>query len=451
MQPDPWLWGALFLAVLLLGFMHQLSRLETAVLNARRSKLALLEHDPRVEAAVAVIDAPDQFQTSAHLAKSLCESLVYALAALIGMQVVLLVRGLAVPESLSKLLELVWPGVLGGAVVTYLLVTLFAEVLPKCWAAGDAERILLGSSGFIRAFTLAFSPVYWLTCAIARALARSTGSDPLATARAAHSEEEIKLLVEGSAEEGVLEEEEKELIHSIFEFTETVVRQIMIPRIDIRSVSVDTPLDDVVREAMGSGHSRLPVYEGTLDKVVGIIHVKDLLPYLVEGLREISIRALMREPYFVPEAKKIDQLLQEFRTHKTQLAIVVDEFGGTSGLVTIEDVLEEIVGEIEDEYDREVHPAADSSAPGEGALVDGRMTIDDVNEELGLSIPTEDNDTIAGFVFGLFGHPPTVGERVSYDGLEFVAEAVDGLRLNKVRIIHRRPEAPAEEPVTSRG
>jgi putative hemolysin len=448
MEPDPWLWGALSLAGVLVGFMNVLSRLETAVINTRRSRLLAIENDPRVSKAEAIIEAPEQFQTSAHLAKSLCESILYAAAALVGIQASLMARGERLPDSIQEMLALVWPGILGGAVITYLIVTVIGEALPKSWATRDPERILVRATGFISVFSLLFGPVRWGTSLLARLLARSTGADPVLTARAAHSEEEIKLLVEGSAEEGVLEEEERQLIHSIFEFTETVARQIMVPRIDVRSVSVETPLNDVVRAAMSTGHSRLPVYEGTLDKVVGVIHVKDLLPYLVEGLNGISIRELMRSPFFVPEAKKIDELLQEFRAHKSQLAVVVDEFGGTSGIVTVEDVLEEIVGEIEDEYDRESHPAAVSTAHEEGALVDGRMTIDDVNDELGLTLPTENYDTLGGLVFSLFGHPPEVGEQVAYDGVEFVAETVEGLRISKVRIIVRQPEPEPEHAPT---
>jgi putative hemolysin len=440
MDPDPWLSGALGLSLLALCFIAVLSALETAVISARRSRLATLSDTVEVSAATAVIDEPDRFLGSAHLAKSLCESLVYACAGLIGLELAILAPPEPFPGSLGELLAQAWPGILLGAVTAYFAVTLLGESLSKALATRNPERILIRWAGFIRVFTLVFAPVRWLTGHAARFLTAVTGAGPALTARAAHSEEEIKLLVEGSAEEGVLEEEEKEMIHSIFEFTDTVVRQIMTPRIDIHSVSVETPLNDVVQEAMECGHSRLPVYEGTNDNVVGVIHVKDLLPYLVNGQRSISIRELMRAPFFVPEGKKIDELLQEFRSHKSQIAVVVDEFGGTSGLVTIEDVLEEIVGEIEDEYDQEVHPAAEAAPTGEGTLVDGRMPIDDVNEELGLEVPEGDYDTIGGFVFSLFGRPPEVGESVMHEDMEYVIEARDGLRIGRIRVISRERE-----------
>jgi putative hemolysin len=436
---DPWLGGSLILALLLLLGIAGLSGVETAVLNARRSRLG---EGPRAEGAAAILESPEQFQTSAHLAKSLCESVLYAAAALAGLGVA--VQGRWEPAPLGDTLATAWPGVVVGALLGYLTVTLLGEAIPKALAARQPEEMLMRSAAFIRAFTLAFTPMLWLTRTLGRFLAATAGADAAITSRAAHSEEEIKLLVEDSAEEGVLEEDEKEMIHSIFEFTDTVARQIMTHRTDVHSVSVDCPLADVVALAVDTGHSRFPVYENTLDTVVGVVHVKDLLPHLLPrraGAPRKSIRELTRPPYFVPEGKKIDELLQEFRRQKSQLAIVVDEYGGTSGLVTVEDVLEEIVGEIEDEYDTEER--TDEVVPTEnGALVDARMPLDDFNERFETELSTEENDTVGGFVFSLFGRPPEVGERVTHEHLEFVVEELDGLRLSRLRIL---AAAAAEE------
>jgi magnesium and cobalt exporter, CNNM family len=450
MDADPWLGGALAVSFLLLLSTAVLSSLETAVLNARRSRLSQIGQGRRIRTAEAILDGPEHFQTSAHLAKSLCEAVLYGAAALIGLDLAILGPPAPFPTSLQDLLEEAWAGLLLGAVAAYFAVTLLGEAIPKSLAVRNPERLLVRWAGFIQVFTLLFTPVRWVTTRLGRALALSAGTDLAQASRAAHSEEEIRLLVEDSAEEGVLEEDEKEMIHSIFEFTDTVARQVMVPRIDIHSISVDVSLEDAVRMVLESGHSRLLVYEGTLDTVVGVVHAKDLLPHLATNNRNVPIRDLMREPFFVPEGKKIDELLQEFRTHKSQLAIVVDEFGGTSGLVTIEDVLEEIVGEIEDEYDVEEHPGTEVSETGEGVLVDARMTIDDVNEELGLNLPHGDYDTLGGFVFALFGRPAHAGERIAYDGIEFVAEALEGLRLIKIRVLRRAPTTEAEaaeEPV----
>jgi len=472
MESDPWLLIAGSAAALILGIMATLSAWETAVLNARRSRLSQLSLGSAAAAAEAIIEAPERFQASAHLAKSLCESLLYANAALIGLLSWLKFSAHALPapmlarlaswsapgaESPTRrslaplLLELLahaWPALIAAAVLAFLLVTLFGETLPKALATRNPELLVVRASGPIRVFTFLFTPFLSITRQMAQILARSTGTDPALHTRAAHSEEEIKLLVEGSAEEGVLEEEEKEMIHSIFEFTDKVARQVMVPRIDIEGISVEATVDDLVNQVLESGYSRLPVYDTTLDTVVGVIHVKDLLPQLVRGERNLPIRRLMRDPYFVPEGKALDELLHEFRRQKSQLAIVVDEFGGTSGLVTVEDVLEEIVGEIEDEYDVDEHPAMEASISGEGSLVDARMSITGVNEELGLEVPEGDYETLGGFVFSLLGRAPEVGDRVRHENLEFVVEAMEGRRLVKIGlIVHEPVDESAEEPV----
>jgi CBS domain containing-hemolysin-like protein len=444
MQYDPWLLGAAGALALLLIGMGLLSSLETAVLNARRARLSQLPEDARRAAAEAVLDAPEHFQTSAHLAKSLAESVVYALAALMGLDLRLAAQPGGVPNTVHGLLEHAWSGILAGAVLAFLVVTIFAETLPKVVAARAPEQRLLRWAGFIRIFTLVFMPVRVTTAHLARGLALGTGVVPHLTPRGAHSEEEIKLLVEDSVEEGVFEQEEKEMIHSVLELGDTVARQIMVPRIDVSSVDVEASVQDVVRTAMESGHSRFPVYEGTLDTVVGVVHVKDLLPRLLGGEGHANVRGLMRAPYYIPEGKKLDELLREFRKHNSQLAIVVDEFGGTSGVVTVEDVLEEIVGEIQDEYDAQEHvPDAHTEEPGRAPLVDARMTIADVNDLLKLELPEDEYDTLGGLVFGLLGRPAELGERLPFGNVEFVVEDMDGLRLLKIRVEKRAEEDAA--------
>jgi putative hemolysin len=439
MGGDQWLIGALIAGGVFLAGIAWLSALETAVRNARRSRLGELN-----PAAEALIEDSEQFRTSAHLAKSLCESLWYAVTAFVGMELAIGRHAGNLPDYLGDLLMRSWPGILLGALVGYFCVTLFGETFPKVLAARNPERVLIRNAGLIRIFVLLFTPVWWVTCRLGRLLAKAAGTDTTGVSRAAHSEEEIKLLVEGSAEEGVLEQEEKEMIHSIIEFTDTVARQVMVPRIDISAVSVDASIEDVVNEVIASGHSRLPVYENTPDNVLGVVHIKDLLGPLANH-EAISIREAMREPYFIPEGKKLDELLQDFRRQKSQLAIVVDEFGGTSGIVTVEDVLEEIVGEIEDEYDVEEHPNTQLVETEDGAIVDARMTLADVNEELCLDLPPGDYDTVGGFVFSLFGRPPELGEQVSWGNTHFLVEALDGLRLQRIRVVRVTPEGD-EEP-----
>ena len=426
--------GAVVGALLLL--ICVLSMLETAVINARRSRLAQFGSDREIVAAESILENPERFQASAHLGKSLCEALLYASTAILAVRWVEITWPSENLTDIKLLMKGGWLFVLGAMVLAYFFVTLIGETWAKLLAARAPERMLMASAQLIRGYTLFFAPMLWLMSRIARSFVSSTNPDPLSTARAAQSEEEIKLLVEEGAEEGVLEQEEKEMIHSIIEFTDKIARQVMIPRTEVDCVPVDATFEEVLSCAMKSGHSRLPVYEGTLDNVVGVIHAKDLLKAVMDERKDGVLQRMMREPYFVPEAKKLDELLQEFRRSKSQIAIVVDEFGGTSGVVTVEDVLEEIVGEIQDEYDEdEEEPLAHPDVEGTGGLVDGRMTIDDVNEKLDLKLPEGDYDTIAGFVFSLFGRPPAPGESITYENHAFVIEAVDGLRIDKIRIV----------------
>jgi putative hemolysin len=213
----------------------------------------------------------------------------------------------------------------------------------------------------------------------------------------------------------------------------------MTPRIDIKSAEVNTPITKLVNLIVDCGHSRIPLYEGTVDNIVGIIHAKDLLPALATGNIGINLRSMMRRIGHVPENKPVDELLTEFRRSKSQIVVVQDEYGGTAGLVTVEDLLEEIVGEIQDEYDVE-QPRILRDENGR-AEVDARLRIDDVNDEIGLNLASEDFDTIGGFVFGLFGHMPAQNETIEYGDLIFTITQADGRRVYRLAIEKRQEEA----------
>ncbi|MBM3459484.1 MAG: DUF21 domain-containing protein, partial [Armatimonadetes bacterium] len=272
MLVDPWICGLAGAAAGFLGLMAYLSALETAVLSARRSRLAQAGPEKRAAAADAFLNSPEGFQGSSLLAKSLCEAGAYGAALLLGLG---LPGNPAEAVRPSEWVARNWGGGVAGLAVSYFVVVLVGQTLPKSMATRNPERILLGSLAFLQVFTLLWKPLLWVTRSLGRTLAQSTGTEPALTARAAHSEEEIKLLVEGSAEEGVLEEEEKEMIHSVIEFTDTVARQVMVPRTDVDCIRADATVDEAVRLVLDTGHSRIPVYEGTLDHVVGVLHVKD--------------------------------------------------------------------------------------------------------------------------------------------------------------------------------
>ncbi len=252
------------------------------------------------------------------------------------------------------------------------------------------------------------------------------------------TERELQELIEESEETGIINEEEGEMLSSIFEFGETIVREVMIPRTDMVVCSIDAPVAEILETVIRSGHSRIPVYEGTVDSVVGVIYAKDLLRYWGRPLEQVALRKLMRKPYFIPETKLIEELLREFRHSRVHLAVVVDEYGGTSGLITIEDLLEEIVGDIQDEYDSEeewLEVQEDGSI-----LVDGRLNLEELEEHFDLELPREKYDTVAGFLSHLAGHIPSAGEEVRSHGLVLKVLSSDERRIDRL-LVRRDAEA----------
>jgi CBS domain containing-hemolysin-like protein len=258
------------------------------------------------------------------------------------------------------------------------------------------------------------------------------------------SEEEIRAMAEAGSEEGAIEEGEKEMIHSIFEFGDTVVREVMTPQPDIVAVNASSSLDEVLDLVIRHGYSRIPVYAEDRDEIIGIVYAKDVLRELHSGQDGRSLQELARRAYFVPESKKVADLLREMQQEKVHVAIVVDEYGSIAGLVTLEDLLEEIVGEIADEYDREepqVEPAGDGRY-----RVNARLPVDELNELLEAELPDDEWDTVGGLMMGILGRLPTQGEKVEFEGLRFTAERVQGRRISKV-LIERLPKraVPVEE------
>ena len=284
-------------------------------------------------------------------------------------------------------------------------------------------------SGASRVLRPLFFAIAGLFVSIAQVFARAAGGG-VSLRRSNTMENEIRSLVESGGESGEFEEEETELIHSVFEFKETIAREVMTPRIDVDSASIDINPYDLVELIQTSGHSRIPMFEGTDDEIVGIIHAKDLLVTMLRG-KPVNLRSLMRPALYVTENKSIHDLLADMRHFRTQLAVVKDEYGGTSGIVTIEDIIEELVGEIQDEYDNEDPTVSETL---NGFIVEGKTHVDDVNEEIGSNFESEDFDTIGGYVFGLFGRQPKQGEWIDDGTYQFTVTETDGKRIGKVRI-----------------
>lgn len=350
--------------------------------------------------------------------------------------------------------------------IAFVLVTLLialasivvGELVPKTLALNFPERLALAVARPIGLLERLLSPIVWLVTGLSAILVRMLGGKERPQAGYL-STEELKMLVETGSEQGEIEEEEKEMIHGVIELGETAVHEVMVPRIGIRAVNVDDPLDEVVDMIVRAGHSRLPVFEDNLDNIIGILYAKDLLPYLKGNGRadgEIDIRKLVRPAVYVPESKPVDDLLHEMQVAKRHIAIVVDEYGGTSGLVTMEDVVEEIVGEIQDEYDTEVEMVEDISTDAEIAFrLDGRVSMDDLRDLFDLSDddePDEDAyDTVGGFVVHRVGRIPLPGASIGFrDDVVITVEAAEPRRVARVVASRARTEDEREDEETER-
>jgi putative hemolysin len=371
---------------------------------------------------------------SQSLSKLLDDRNRYLTTMLVGNTIVLLAA-----DSIATWLAIqvgLFSPVLVATVLMALAVLVFAEILPKMIAVQDPIRWAPRLAWFLHSMATLLTPLTWTLVGITSGLIRLFGGDPKAVGPYV-TEDDIRALVNAGEEHGVIEEEEKEMIHSIFELGDTAVSEVMTPRTDMVVADADGPVSAGVELAIKEGYSKLPVYEGNIDHIIGVVHDRELLVALSRGVTSKRLRELMRPVKAIPETKKVDELIREMQAEKVSVAIVVDEYGGTAGLVTMEDLLEEIVGEIMDEYDVGEHdkPAEIKHLHDGEAVVDARMSIEDVNEALGLALPTADYESIGGYAFGQFGRVPLPGDTISVgDGVTIVVEETAGRRLRSVRI-----------------
>jgi putative hemolysin len=316
------------------------------------------------------------------------------------------------------------------------LLTTFGEVLPMTLAVRYPERFLALVGRPVGWLGALLAPVRLFLGALTRLTLRLLGRER--EGQPELSEDELRTLVDVGASEGVVEREEREMIHKVFELEDTLVRSVMVPRTDMFCLPIETSREAILPALRENLHSRVPVYEGSLDVVVGILYTKDLLPYVARGLPDaFDLRVHLHPPYFVPESKRADALLQEFQAKKLHLAIVVDEYGGTAGLVALEDLLEELVGEIADEYDE---PERLIQRLDESTFrVSGKLPVEDLNAVTGLSLANEGYDTVGGWVLDLFGRVPRKGERRETPDLTLTVEKVERTRVVEVLIALRKP------------
>ncbi len=404
---------------------------EYGLITVRRTRMQQLAEEGNTSAKLVMemLHAPTVLMATLQTGVTIVATLSSGLAAEVGVQPLAAVLAHLAPALPARPLAL-----LIIALPVAIISLVIGEIAPKSFAVHHSERIALLAVRPVWALQVLMTPVIRVLTFLANLVLRPFGGTADFSSPTVN-EDEIKILVDASEEQGGLEPEEKEMIHSVLDFGDTVVRKVMTPRIFLSACPISADTSRLIRLINESGHSRIPVYEGDLDHIVGIVHAKDLL--LPNATLVPVPRKVMRPPYFIPETKKIDELLTEFRHSRQQLAIVQDEYGITAGLVSIEDLLEEIVGEIQDEYDRE-EPMI-QEIDHNTTLVDGRMSLSDINDHLGLHLAEDEADTIGGYLFALFGRQAQQGEEAECEGVRFIVEATDGRRIIKVKMV-RQPE-----------
>jgi CBS domain containing-hemolysin-like protein len=337
--------------------------------------------------------------------------------------------------------------------ITFLIITaldiVIAELVPKTIALENSERVAFVVIRPIRVFIVLFRPFLALLNRAGSAVIRLTGLASGSEGHAAHSTEELKMLVRASTRAGVLDADEQEMLFRVFEFSELTARQVMMPRTEVVGLSVDMTRDEVNEIIRTTRHTRYPVYQGSIDNVIGIFYVRDILGGWTaagSGSGPFDLRRLMRETLDVPDTLHIDELLARMKRRRVHIAVVTDEFGGTAGIVSLEDVLERIVGEVRDEFEREGPEVVE--LPEGDVLLDGLMLVSDVNERFDLELDERAYDTIGGLVFGNLGRLPEVGDSVVLDGHRLTVGTMDGKRVASVRLSHA-PNEPTHDTETA--
>jgi putative hemolysin len=412
---------------------------EIALVTIRRTRVEQLveEGNPAARRVQRLVAQPGRFLAVTQIGLTFIGFLASAYAAVsltVGLQTLLRSVGLAKDYA----------DPLGLIVVTLLLslfTIVFGELVPKSLALAHTERYALGLSRVVEFLLRPLSPLVGVLTLITTTVSRGLGAGQMDSSQM--STQELKFIVERGGEQGILEAEEEQMINAVIELGDRRVHEVMIPRIAIAGLAATATMEEAIDKVVEEGHSRVPVYEESIDEVIGILYAKDLLPFLKNSAQpRPSVRSLLRTPVFVPESMSIDDLLHEFQRRKVHLAIVLDEYGGTAGLVTIEDLLEEIVGEIQDEYDVE-EPMIVRISDDE-ARVDGRAAVDDLADLFDTQFGLEDEDeydTVGGLIYHRIGGIPNPGDQVDVDGLRLTVETTDGRRVGKVLVVRRRDEA----------
>jgi CBS domain containing-hemolysin-like protein len=395
---------------------------EYGLVTARRTRIIELHHqgNRRARDVLRITSDPPHFIAAMQLGVTLTSLGIGALG----------------EHALAKAFD-PWLASALAVALAYLILTflhvVIGELVPKGVALGHSEGTALAVSAPVRAFFTLFKPFIWVLEWATELVLHWLGLQPPGAEDEVLSEAELRMVVSQSTRGGEIEQQEQEMLYKVFDFADKEAADVMVPRPEVVALSIDLPPEQALEAVMDAPYTRYPVYRGTLDDVVGILHVRDLFHALRDrGMADVKIEDIVRPAHIVPETKDLAALLTEFRRTNQHMAIVVDEYGETEGIVTLEDLLEEIVGEIEDEFD--LPDESVEQVDDDTVKIDGTFPIDDFNERFHTALPAEDYHTVAGFVFGLLGRAPEVGDDVSHDGLRFDVLEVDGSRIEKIAV-----------------
>ena len=395
---------------------------EYALVTARRTKMQELAEkgDRRARAVLRIVADPPRFIAAMQLGVTATSLGIGALGEH------------ALAKAFDPIVASAIAVVFAFLVITFLHVVI-GELVPKGLALGYSERTALAVSTPVRGFFVLFKPLIWVLQRSSEVILRALGLQPPGGEMEVYSEAELRMLLSRSTEEGELEPQEQEMIYKVFDFADKEVSAVMVPRPEVVALSIDLPPEEALAAVIESPYTRYPVYRETLDDIVGILHVRDLFSALNDrGLHSVRLDQILRPAHMVPETKDLAAMLTEFRRTNQHMAIVVDEYGAMQGIVTLEDLLEEIVGEIEDEFDL---PDESVERLEDGRIrIHGTFPIDDFNEQFERSLPIEDYHTVGGFVFGLLGRQPEQGDEVEGDGCRFKVLEVEGSRIERLEV-----------------
>jgi putative hemolysin len=401
---------------------------EYALVTARRTRMQALadQGNRRARAVLKIVADPPRFIAAMQL----------------GVTGTSLAIGALGEQALARVFDPIFASVIAFAlaflIITFLHVVV-GELVPKGVALGYSERTALAVSSPVRGFFVVFKPLIWVLQRSSSAILRALGLTPPGGEMEVYSEAELKMLLSRSREEGEIEEQEQEMLYKVFDFADKEVSAVMVPRPEVVALSIDLPPEEALAAVIESPYTRYPVYRDSIDQVVGILHVRDLFSALNDrGLEAVRLDQILRPAHIVPETKDLAALLGEFRRTNQHMAIVVDEYGELEGIVTLEDLLEEIVGEIEDEFDL---PDESIERLEDGRLrIHGTFPVDDFNEQFGRALPVADHHTSGGCVFGLLGRQPEPGDEAAHDGCRFKVLEVEGSRIERVEVELDEPQ-----------